>query len=89
MPLSMGSQIRLLLRFTSVKYQSNINAANSVTTLVGDGVEYAFDNDVRPLGGTHPAPAAPYFTFVSDTEVPVHYSVEGTGTLSIQQGYGA
>ena len=46
----------------SVKYQSNISSTNSETTLGGDGVEYAFDNDVRPLGT--------YFTFATDAEVP-------------------
>ena len=41
----------------SVKYQSAITGATNVTTLAGDGVGSAFDNDVRPL--------SPYFTFVS------------------------
>ena len=62
----------------SVKYQSNI--ANSTTTLVGDGVDYAFDNDVRPLGT--------YFTFAQDAEAPVHYSIDGSGSLLIRQAYG-
>ena len=35
------------------------------TTLAAatDGVEYAFDNDVRPLGGPHPTDNPGYFTF--------------------------
>ena len=63
----------------SVKYQSALTTTNNVTTLVGDGVEYAFDNDVRPLGS--------YFTFATGAEVPVHYSVDGSGTLAIRQTY--
>ena len=63
----------------SVKYQSALTTTNNVTTLVGDGVEYAFDNDVRPLGS--------YFTFAADSQVPVHYSVDGSGTLAIRQTY--
>ena len=61
----------------SVKYQSNIT--DSTTTLVGDGVEYAFDNDVRPLGT--------YFTFAQDAEAQVHYSIDGSGSLLIRQDY--
>ena len=65
----------------SVKYQSNISGQNSTTILDTntDGVEYAFENDVRPLGD--------YFTFQKDAQVPVNYSIEGSGTLSIIQGY--
>ena len=63
----------------AVKYQSAITTTTNVTTLAGDGVESAFDNDVRPLGS--------YFTFPG-TDVPVHYSIEGSGTLSIRETYG-
>ena len=45
----------------SVKYQSGVTGNDNTTTLVGDGVESAFDNDVRPLGGTHAAPNCPLF----------------------------
>ena len=60
----------------SVKYQNDVD--DSITTLVGDGVEYAFDNDVRPLSS--------YFTFPG-TAVPAHYSIEGSGTFFIRQTY--
>ena len=63
----------------SVKYQSDLTSENKVTTLVGDSVDYAFDNDVRPLSS--------YFTFVQDANVPVHYSVDGSGSLSIRKPY--
>ena len=63
----------------AVKYQSALTSNNNGTTLGGDGVEYAFENDVRPLGT--------YFTFASDAQVPVHYSVDGSGTLSINKTY--
>ena len=63
----------------SVKYQSNITDTTNVTNLARDGVGSAFDNDVRPL--------ATYFTFVENAEVPVHYSIDGSGTLSIIQVY--
>ena len=60
----------------SVKYQNDVD--DSITTLVRDGVEYAFDNDVRPLSS--------YFTFPG-TAVPAHYSIEGSGTFFIRQTY--
>ena len=60
----------------SVTYQSGVD--DSATNLAGDGVEYAFDNDVRPLGS--------YFTFPG-SEVPVHYSIDGSGSFLIRQGY--
>ena len=59
-----------------VNYQGAID--DNVTTLVGDSVDYAFHNDVRPL--------ANYFTFAG-TNVPVHYSIEGSGSFSIQETY--
>ena len=62
----------------SVKYQSDVTPTDSVTELVGDGVEYAFDNDVRPLGD--------YFTF-DGAQVPAHYSIDGSGSLLIRQVY--
>ena len=46
----------------SVKYQSGVIGNDNTTTLEGDGVEDASDNDVRPLGS--------YFTFPG-AEVPV------------------
>ena len=74
-----GKSSPITFTLYSVKYQSALTTTNNVTTLVGDGVDYAFDNDVRPLGT--------YFTFVADAQVPVHYSVDGSGTLSIEKTY--
>ena len=74
-----GTSNPITFTLYSVKYQSGVTGNDNTTTLAGDGVGSAFDNDVRPLGS--------YFTFPG-AEVPVHYSVDGSGTLSIRQVYG-
>ena len=72
-----GTSDPITFTLYSVKYQLSI--ADSTTTLVGDGVEYAFDNDVRPLGT--------YFTFAQGAEASAHYSIDGSGSLLIRQAY--
>ena len=63
----------------SVKYQSNITGNDNVTTLVGDGVEYAFDNDVRPLGT--------YFTFLGRQRCQSIIQLRAQGLSLIREVY--